>query len=485
MPVGAKNEPRLILIVLYPLAARGDSDLLVSFALSLTSGFRDCSFIPRQLHVRRKSGILSKEELMDQDYHFDTLALHAGHEIDPTGSRAVPIYQTTSYVFQDTDHAARLFSLDEPGFIYTRLQNPTLDVLEKRVAALEGGVAAVSVASGQAAETLCALNLAKEGDEIVSSSALYGGTYTLFNNSLRRLGVKTNFVDSTDPESYRKAITPKTRFLYGETLGNPKLDVLDIEAVAKIAHEAGIPLVIDNTVATPYLCRPFEWGADIVIHSLTKWMGGHGTSLGGIVVDSGKFDWTNGKFPELVEPDPSYHGLSFTDAFGAAAFAARLRVIALRDMGPALSPFNAFLVLQGIETLSLRMDRHNANALAVARHLAKHPKVGWVNYPGLEDHPSHRLARKYLPKGCSSIVGFGINGGCEAGVRFINSVKLLSHLANIGDSRSLVIHPASTTHQQLSAEERAAAGVTDDFIRLSIGLEDLQDIIADIDQALG
>ncbi len=416
--------------------------------------------------------------------HFDTLALHAGHEVDATGSRAVPIYQTTSYTFQDTDHAARLFSLEEPGFIYTRLQNPTLDVLEKRVAALEGGIAAVAVASGQAAETLAILNLVQEGDEIVSSSALYGGTYTLLNNSLRRLGVDTIFVDANDPENYRKAITPRTKLLYGETLGNPKLDVFNIEAVAKIAHEAGIPLMIDNTVATPYLCRPFEWGADIVIHSLTKWMGGHGTSLGGIVVDSGKFDWTSGKFAHLVDPDPSYHGLSYTQAFGAAAYAARLRVIALRDMGPAMSPFNAFLILQGIETLSLRMDKHSSNALQVAEFLKSNPAVDWVNYPGLPDHPGHALAKKYLPKGCSSIVGFGIKGGYDAGIRFINKLKLLSHLANIGDARSLVIHPASTTHQQLSADERIAAGVTDDFIRLSIGIEDPADIIADLDQAL-
>lgn len=421
---------------------------------------------------------------MSENHSFDTLALHAGHDIDPTGSRAVPIYQTTSYTFQDTDHAARLFSLEEPGFIYTRLQNPTLDVLEKRVAALEGGVAAVAVASGQAAETLAILNLVQEGDEIVSSSALYGGTYTLLNNSLRRLGVNTIFVDANDPENYRKAITPKTKLLYGETLGNPKLDVLNIEAVARIAHEAGIPLMIDNTVATPYLCRPFEWGADIVIHSLTKWMGGHGNSLGGIVVDSGKFDWTSGKFAHLVDPDPSYHGLSYTQAFGAAAYAARVRVIALRDLGPAMSPFNAFLILQGIETLSLRMDKHSSNALKVAEFLKSHPAVSWVNYPGLPDHPGHELAKKYLPKGCSSIVGFGIKGGYDAGIKFINKVKLLSHLANIGDARSLVIHPASTTHQQLSADERIAAGVTDDFIRLSIGIEDPADIIADLDQAL-
>ncbi len=422
---------------------------------------------------------------MADDLRFDTLALHAGHEIDSTGSRAVPIHQTTSYVFKDTEHASKLFSLEMPGFIYTRLQNPTLDVLEKRVAALEGAAAAVAVASGQAAETLTVLNLAKAGDEIVSSSSLYGGTYTLFNTTLRRLGIDAKFVDNADPQSFRKAITPKTKLLYTETLGNPKVDVPDLEAIANIAHEAGIPLVVDNTVATPYLCRPMEWGADIVVHSLTKWMGGHGTSLGGIVVDSGKFDWkASGKFPDLVEPDPSYHGLSYTEAFGAVAFAARLRVSGLRDMGPAMSPFNAFLVLQGIETLSLRMDRHSSNALAVARFLEGHPLVSWVCHPGLESHPSHRLARKYLPRGCSSLMGFGIKGGYEAGVRFINSVKLLSHLANIGDARSLVIHPASTTHQQLTSEERAAAGVTDDFIRLSIGIEDVQDIIADIEQAL-
>ncbi|MCX8053748.1 MAG: O-acetylhomoserine aminocarboxypropyltransferase/cysteine synthase [Armatimonadetes bacterium] len=421
---------------------------------------------------------------MENRYGFDTLALHAGHEIDPTGSRAVPIYQTTSYVFRDTEHAARLFALEESGFIYTRLQNPTVDVLEKRIAALEGGAAAVCTASGQSAETLCILNVAKAGDEIVSSSALYGGTYTLFNNTLRRLGINTVFVDSTDPENYRRAITSRTRLLYGETIGNPKLEVLDIETVAKIAHEAGIPLVVDNTVATPYLCRPFEWGADIVIHSLTKWLGGHGTSLGGVIVDSGRFDWTNGKFPELVEPDPSYHGVSYTESFGEAAFAAKVRVVALRDIGPAISPFNAFLVLQGIETLSLRMARHSENALKVAEHLTRHPAVSWVNYPGLPNHPSHALAQKYLPRGCSSIVGFGVKGGYEAGVRFINRVKLLSHLANIGDARSLVIHPASTTHQQLTPEERLAAGVTDDFIRLSIGLEDVDDIIADINQAL-
>lgn len=421
---------------------------------------------------------------MSDNYSFDTNALHAGHEVDPTGSRAVPIYQTTSYIFKDTNHAADLFALEKPGYIYTRLQNPTLDVLEKRVAALEGGLAALATASGQAAETLAVVNIAKAGDDIVSSTALYGGTYTLFNTTLRRLGINAIFVDATDPENFRRALTPRTKLLYVETLGNPKLDVVDIQAIANIAHEAGIPLIIDNTVATPYLCRPIEWGADIVIHSLTKWMGGHGSSLGGVIVDSGNFDWTNGNFPDMVDPDPSYHGLSFTKSFGAAAYIARARVSAMRDLGPALSPFNAFLILQGIETLSLRMERHSSNALAVAKFLESHEAVGWVNYPGLASHPGNKLAGKYLPKGCSSLIGFGIKGGYEAGVKFINSVKLLSHLANIGDSRSLVIHPASTTHQQLSKDEREAAGVTDDFVRLSIGIEDINDILSDINHAL-
>ena len=421
---------------------------------------------------------------MSQDFRFDTLALHAGHEVDPTGSRAVPIYQTSSYVFDSTEHAAQLFALETPGFIYTRLQNPTLDVLEKRIAALEGGIAAIATASGQAAEMLSILNIAKAGDDIISATALYGGTYTLFNSSLRRLGINVIFVDSTNPDNFKDAITPNTKLLYAETLGNPKLDVLNIEAVAKIAHDAKIPLIVDNTVATPYLCRPIEWGADIVIHSLTKFMGGHGTSLGGVVVDSGNFDWTSGKFADLVDPDPAYHGLSYTDTFGKAAYAARARVVALRDFGPALSPFNAFLIMQGIETLGLRMERHSSNALKVAEFLDKHDSVSWVNYPGLQSNSNFELASKYLPKGCSSLMGFGIKGGYAAAVTFINSVKLLSHLANIGDAKSLVIHPASTTHQQLNEQERLASGVTDDFIRLSIGIEDISDIIEDIDQAL-
>ena len=422
---------------------------------------------------------------MEKKSGFDTIALHGGQSPDPTtGSRAVPIYQTTSYVFKDTEHAARLFSLSEAGNIYTRLMNPTSDVLEKRVAALEGGLAALAVSSGQSAEAISILNLAKAGDEIVSSTSLYGGTYTLFKYTLSRMGIEAKFVDSNDPENFAKAITSKTRCLYVETIGNPKLDVPDFEAIAKIAHVAGIPLVVDNTFATPYLCRPIEHGADIVIHSLTKWLGGHGTSIGGIIVDSGKFNWKNGKFPDFTEPDPSYHGLVFTEAFGGAAFIAKARVSLLRDIGPAISPFNAFLILQGVETLSLRMERHCSNALKVAQLMEKHPLVSWVSYPGLPSHPNHSLAKKYLPKGAGGMLGFGIKGGKQAGIKFINSVKLLSHLANVGDAKSLVIHPASTTHQQLTPKEQAASGVTEDFIRLSVGIEDVEDIIADINQAL-
>ncbi|MHB1001779.1 MAG: O-acetylhomoserine aminocarboxypropyltransferase/cysteine synthase family protein [Armatimonadota bacterium] len=422
---------------------------------------------------------------MDKEYGFDTKALHAGQQPDTaTGSRAVPIYQTTSYVFKDTDHAAGLFSLSEAGNIYTRLMNPTWDVLEKRVAALEGGIAALAVSSGQSAEALAVLSLAKSGDEVVSSTTLYGGTYTLFKYTFARMGIDVKFVDSSDPQNFAKAITPKTKCLYAETIGNPKLDVPDIAAIAKIAHDAGIPLIVDNTYASPYLCRPFEWGADVVIHSLTKWMGGHGTSLGGIIVDSGKYDWTNGKFPEFTEPDPSYHNMVFGDAFGNLAYIVKARVSLLRDIGPALSPFNAFLILQGIETLSLRMDRHCSNAMKIAKFLEDHPMVSWVTYPGLPGHDSYANAEKYLKKGYGAMIGFGIKGGKQAGIKFINSVELLSHLANVGDAKTLVIHPASTTHQQLTPEEQAAGGVTDDFIRLSVGLEDVEDIIADMDQAL-
>jgi O-acetylhomoserine (thiol)-lyase len=374
--------------------------------------------------------------------------------------------------------------LKEFGNIYTRIMNPTWAVLEERVAALEGGVGALATASGQAAETLAVLNIARAGEQIVSSASLYGGTYNLFHYTLPKMGIEATFVDPSEPGDFRKAITPKTRLIFAETLGNPKNDMLDIEAVAKIAHDAGIPLVIDNTVATPYLCRPFEWGADIIVHSLTKFLGGHGTSIGGIIVDSGKFDWANGKFRELVEPDPTYHNLKFVETFGNLAYILKARVQLLRDLGPALSPFNAFQILQGIETLSLRMQRHCDNAQKVAQFLEDHPAVTWVNYPGLPSHPTRALAKKYLQHGFGAIVGFGIKGGSQAGIRFINAVKLLSHLANIGDAKSLVIHPASTTHQQLTPAEQLETGVTEDFIRLSIGLETIEDIIADIDQAL-
>ncbi len=425
-----------------------------------------------------------------QTNNLSTLALHAGQVPDPaTGARAVPIYQTTSYVFKSTDHAANLFALKEFGNIYTRIMNPTTDVFERRMAAIEGGTGALAVASGQAAETLALLAITRVGDEIVSANNLYGGTYQLFHYTLPKLGRTVKFVDSRDPEAFRKAITPRTRAIYAETIGNPKLDVPDFEAIARIAHEAGVPLVVDNTVGVG-LVRPFDFGADIIVSSATKYIGGHGTSIGGVIVDSGKFKWNNGKFPEFTEPDPSYHGLVFWDAFGDfpglgnIAFIVKVRVQLLRDLGPALSPFNAFLFLQGLETLPLRQRQHSENALAVARWLKTHPLVNWVTYPGLPDDPSHKIAAKYLKKGFGGIVGFGIKGGLEAGKKFINSVKLLSHLANIGDARSLVIHPASTTHQQLTRQEQEETGVTEDYIRLSIGLEDVEDIIADIDQAL-
>lgn len=421
-----------------------------------------------------------------QEHHFATLAVHGGQEADPTTkSRAVPIYQTSSYVFDDADHAARLFALKEPGNIYTRIMNPTTDVFEKRIAALEGGVAAVATASGQAAEALAITTLAKGGEEVVSTTSLYGGTYTLFHYTLRKLGIDVKFVDGQDYDGLRAAITPKTRAVYAETLGNPKLDVIDIEKLAAIAHEHGVPLVIDNTSASPAVCRPIEWGADIVLNSATKFICGHGNSIGGVVVDSGKFDWkASGRFPDFVEPDPSYHGISFTETFGALAFIVRARVQGLRDTGACLSPFNSFLMLQGAETLHLRMERHSQNALAVAQFLEKHPEVAWVNYPGLQSSRYHELAKKYFPNGSGALLTFGIRGGYEAGRAFINHVKLLSLLANIGDAKSLVIHPASTTHQQLSAEEQEASGVTPDLIRLSIGIEDVRDIIADLDQAL-
>jgi O-acetylhomoserine (thiol)-lyase len=415
-----------------------------------------------------------------------TLAVHAGQVPDPaTGSRAVPIYQTTSYVFQDADHAARLFALQEFGNIYTRIMNPTTDVFEKRVAALEGGVAALATASGQAAETLAITTLASAGEEIVSTTSLYGGTYNLFHYTLPKLGITVRFVDADDFDGLRAAINAKTRAVYTETLGNPKLDVVDIEKLAAIAHEHKLPLIIDNTCATPALVRPIEWGADIVVNSATKYLGGHGTAIGGVIVDAGKFDWAaSGRFKEFTEPDPSYHGLKFSEAFGPIAFILKARVQGLRDTGAALSPFNAFLLLQGIETLQLRMERHSQNALAVARHLEKHPGVEWVNYPGLESSRYHARAKKYMPAGQSGLVTFGIKGGFEAGKKFINSLRLFSLLANIGDAKSLVIHPASTTHQQLSVEEQAATGVTPELVRLSVGIEDVRDQIADIDQAI-
>ncbi|HBT46436.1 MAG TPA: homocysteine synthase [Peptococcaceae bacterium] len=423
--------------------------------------------------------------MKQENYRFATLAVHAGQKPDPvTGARAVPIYQTTSYLFRNADHAASLFALQEEGYIYTRIGNPTTEVFEQRMAALEGGVGALATASGQAAITLAILNITSSGQEIVSSSSLYGGTYNLFNVTLSKLGIRVRFVDAADPEDLRRAINERTRAVYVETIGNPKLDVPDLEGVAAVAHEAGIPLIVDNTFATPYLCRPFEHGADIVVHSATKFIGGHGTSIGGVIVDSGKFDWRNGKFPELVDPDPSYHGVSYADAFGPSAYIVKARTQLLRDLGPSLSPFNAFLFLQGLETLPLRMERHSNSALQIARWLQEHPKVAWVSYPGLPGHPSFPRAQKYLPRGAGAIVTFGIRGGKEAGRRFIDNLKLFSLLANVGDAKSLVIHPASTTHQQLTAEEQLASGVTEDLVRLSIGLEDPEDLMADLDQAL-
>ena len=424
------------------------------------------------------------------NYRLSTLALHAGQVPDPTtGARAVPLYQTSSYVFKSTEHAANLFALKEFGNIYTRLMNPTTDVFEQRIAAIEGGTGALAVASGQAATTLALLAITQVGDEIVSANNLYGGTYQLFHYTLPKLGRTVKFVDSRDPEAFRRAIGPKTRAIYGETIGNPKLDVPDFEAIAKIAHEAGVPFVVDNTVGVG-LVRPFDFGVDIVVASATKYIGGHGTSIGGVIVDSGKFAWNNGKFPEFTEPDPSYHGLKFWDVFGNfpglgnVAFILKVRVQLLRDLGAAISPFNSFLFIQGLETLPLRQRQHSENALEVARFLKSHPRVAWVTYPGLPDDPSYRVAAKYLSRGFGGLVGFGIKGGREAGRKFIESVKLFSHLANIGDAKSLVIHPATTTHQQLTRAEQEATGVTEDYIRLSVGLEDVRDIVADIDQAL-
>ncbi len=424
------------------------------------------------------------------NYRLGTLALHAGQSPDPaTGARAVPIYQTTSYVFRDTEHAANLFGLKELGNIYTRIMNPTTDVFEQRIAAIEGGTGALGVASGSAAITYALLAITRVGDEIVSGNNLYGGTYELFNYTFPKFGRKVTFVDSTDLKAYRQAITEKTRAIYIESIGNPKLDIPDFEAIADIAHKAGIPLVVDNTSAVG-LVRPIDHGADIVVHSATKFIGGHGNSIGGSIVDSGKFSWNNGKFPEFTDPDPGYHGLKYWDTFSAfpglgnVAFVFKVRLQLLRDTGAAISPFNSFLLLQGLETLHLRIQRHSENALKVAKFLEKHPKVSWVNYPGLPDHPSHKLASKYLKGGYGALIGFGVKGGVEAGKTFINNLKLFSHVANIGDSKSLVIHPATTTHQQLTPSEQEATGVKPDYIRLSIGTEDIEDIISDLEQAL-
>jgi O-acetylhomoserine (thiol)-lyase len=427
--------------------------------------------------------------MADRKFGIETLALHAGQIPDAaTGSRAVPLYQTTSYVFDSADHAASLFNLQTFGNVYTRLSNPTTAVLEERVAALEGGRAAVATATGQAAEMAAILTLCEAGDHIVSASTLYGGTYTLLEVNLRKLGIETSFVNPDDPGNFRHAITPKTKLLYAETLGNPLLNIVDLEAVAKIAREAGVPFMVDNTVPSPYLCRPFEWGADIIVHSATKYIGGHGTTMGGLVVESGKFPWAadgiRDKFPGMHEPSRGYHGVRFYETFGDFAYTMRARMEILRTFGPALSPFNAWLLLQGLETMPVRMDRHCQNALAVAKFLESHPRVAWVNYPGLPGNKYHKLAQKYLPKGASGLLNFGVKGGAKAGEKFIEAATFMSHLANIGDAKTLIIHPASTTHRQMSEEEQAKAGVTPDMIRISVGLESLDDILWDVDNAL-
>jgi O-acetylhomoserine (thiol)-lyase len=424
---------------------------------------------------------------MSTTLHPDTLALHAGQTPDPhTGSRAVPIHQTTSYQFKSSEHATKLFSLQEFGWIYTRLMNPTTDVFEQRVAALDGGVGALATASGQAAISLSILNIAKAGDEIVSTDNLYGGTYNLFNYTLPRLGVKVNFVKSNDIDAIARAINPRVKAVFAESIGNPKLDVAALEDISRVAHERGVPFILDNTVS-PYLLRPFEHGVDIAVYSATKFIGGHGTSIGGVIVDSGKFDWTQGKHPLISDPDPSYHNLKFVEALaplGNIAYIIKARVTLLRDLGPALSPFNSFQFLQGLETLPLRLVKHSENALAIARHLEHHPRIKWVSYPGLESSPEHARAQKYLPRGAGAILGFGIDGGAAAGARFIDGLKLFSHVANVGDAKSLAIHPATTTHQQLSPEQQQATGVTPDYVRLSVGLEHTGDLLADIEQAL-
>jgi O-acetylhomoserine (thiol)-lyase len=423
--------------------------------------------------------------MTDRVFGFETLCQHAGQIPDAaTGSRAVPIYQTTSYVFDSPEHAASLFNLQTFGNVYSRISNPTVAVLEERIAALEGGRAAVATGSGMAAQMIALLNICEAGDEIIAARTLYGGTHTQLDVNFRKLGINTIFVDPEDPENFARAITPKTRAIYAETVGNPSLNVLDIEPVAKIANDAGIPLFIDNTFVSPYLCRPFEWGAAIVVHSATKFIGGHGTTMGGLVVESGKFKWDNGKFPTMTEPSPGYHGVRFYETFGDFGFTMKCRMEGMRTFGPVLAPLNAFLLLQGVETLPLRMERHCSNALAVAQYLQDHPRVAWVNYPGLAGNRYFDLAQKYLPRGAGAVLTFGIKGGVEAGAKFIDSVQFLSHLANIGDAKTLVIHPASTTHRQLSAEQQIAAGVPPDLIRLSVGLESLDDILWDLDQAL-
>jgi len=424
---------------------------------------------------------------MDENvkYHLETLALHAGHEVDSdTLSRAVPIYQTTSFLFRDTEHAGNLFALKEFGNIYTRLMNPTTDVFEKRIAAMEGGVGGLGLSSGQSAIYVSIFNICGAGGHIVSSNSLYGGTVTLFSQTFKKLGIEVTFVDPKDPENFAEAIKDNTRLVYIESIGNPKNDILQYEKIAEVAHKNGMPVICDSTVTTPILFRPIEYGIDIVVHSCTKFIGGHGTSIGGAIVDSGKFDWTNGRYPDLTEPDPSYHGVKYVESFGELAYIIKARTQFLRDMGSCMSPFNAFLFLQGLETLHLRMPRHSENALSLAQWLEKQNTVTWVNYPGLQSHPDYELVKKYLPNGQGAILGFGIKGGKEAGIKFINSVKLASHLANIGDSKTLVIHPASTTHQQLSEAEQLAAGVTADYIRVSVGTEHIDDIIADFEQAL-
>jgi O-acetylhomoserine (thiol)-lyase len=418
--------------------------------------------------------------------HFETQALHTGYQPDPTtGARAVPIYQTTSYQFRDTDHAAALFALTEPGNIYTRIMNPTNAVFEERIAALEGGVAGLVTSSGQFAETLAITTLANAGDEIIASAALYGGTYTLLRYTLERFGIKTHFVEGTNPSDFEPYINDKTKLIYLETIGNPKLEIPDFEGISALAHSHGIPVLVDNTFGTPYLFQPFEHGVDISLHSTTKWIGGHGLSIGGVIIDGGKFDWkASGRHPGIVEPEPAYHGAVIHDLVGPLSFIIRARVVGLRDLGGSQSPFNTFLNLIGLETLALRMERHVSNALKVAQWLEQNPAVSWVNYPGLPSHPSYERAQKYLPKGAGAVIGFGIQGGREAGRAFIDNLKVFSHLANVGDSRSLAIHPASTTHSQLSEEEQNAAGVSPDYIRLAVGLENIDDILWDLDQAL-